>query len=154
MHVGHQIVGFSLSKRGDITEAIIPEIDQLIKHFLSNEFFTIKNKFEKLVEVPIRNTEKFVKTICDSTKLFKFEKSEKNAEPSLNAQLVIDTIKAEAKELNDKPNLWIGYNAFNAILHGKLSKTFDAQRNIDQRLLEEIYSWTVPGAGKRKLVKA
>jgi hypothetical protein len=35
-------------------------------------------------------------------------------------------------------NLWLGYNAFNEMLHGKLKKSFEQQRNLDGKLLQLV----------------
>lgn len=61
--------------------------------------------------------------------------------PSLNARLVMDTISKEARLLNTQPNMWLGYNAFNELLHNKLKKTFEAQKNIDAKILETILAY-------------
>ena len=45
----------------------------------------------------------------------------------------------EAMLLNEPPNLWLGYNAFNAVLHGTLKKSFSNQEKPDKKLFDEIY---------------
>ena len=46
----------------------------------------------------------------------------------------------EANALGARPNHWIGYNAFNELLHSKLKKTFTQQADIDARLFETVLS--------------
>lgn len=65
-----------------------------------------------------------------------YASSEKNLDPSLNARTVIETINQECKQLKVTPNLWIGYNAFNEILHNKLKKTFQSQKDMDVKLFD------------------
>jgi len=54
----------------------------------------------------------------------------------LNARLVLDVINKESKMLKTKPTAWLGYNAFNEVLHGKLKKTFEAQKQLDAKIFE------------------
>jgi hypothetical protein len=128
LHIAHTKIGFSIKHKGDICEVVMPEINTLVKTFMDNEFYEIRRKFEVLAERPIKNIAKFVKVQADHFKLFQFESSEKNPAPSLNARTVIETA----------PNMWIGYNAFNELLHGKLKKTFTQQAEIDSRIFEEF----------------
>lgn len=131
-------VGFSLKKRGNIVELVLPEMDKLITKFMDNEFYSLHRKFEVLAESPIDNIEEFVQITTEELELFKFACSEKNPEPSLNARTVIETIERESKQLQVRPNLWLGYNAFNGLLHGKLKKTFTEQKKLDGQLFEYI----------------
>jgi hypothetical protein len=79
-----------------------------------------------------------VQDINKKLSLIKYEASDKNPAPSLNARFILDVVNRETKMLNTKPNKWIVYNAFNELLHGKLQKTFDQQKQIDERLFDVI----------------
>jgi len=109
---------------------------------MDNEFYTLQEKFEVLAERPIRDVAGFVKMTANSLKMFKFEASDKNPNPSLNSQTVIDTIYRESRLLGEAPTLWLGYNAFNELLHGKLKKTFEAQKQLDGKLFEAVLQMT------------
>jgi hypothetical protein len=136
LHVAHSNIGFSVKHKGDVAEVVLPEITQLIARFMDNEFYSLQKKFEVLAETPITDLQGFVKFTCDKLSLFQYEASEKNPEPSLNARLVLDAINRESRLLNTAPNLWLGYNAFNEVLHGKLKKTFEAQKQLDAKIFE------------------
>jgi hypothetical protein len=136
LHVAHSKIGFSVKHRGNIAQLVLPEIKELATRFMDNEFYSIHRKFEVLAERPITNLDEFVKVTAEHFKLFQFESSEKNPSPSLNARLVLDTIRKEAAMLHESPNLWHGYNAFNSVLHTKLKKTFQQQRNLDEKIFE------------------
>ncbi len=135
-YVSKTEIGFSMKHRGDIEEIVIPKIATLIQQFMDNEYYTILKKFEVLAECPIKNVKDYVKLICDKTGIFQFEKSKENSDPSLNAQIVIDTINAEARMLKTDANLWLGYQGFNAVLFKKMSKSFNTGYNIDAQLFE------------------
>jgi archaellum component FlaC len=105
---------------------------------MSNEYYSIANNFEKMANTTISDVEAFVKQVSTELNLFKFEKSDKNAEPSLNAQMVIDTITKEARILDATPNLWLGYNAINELIHDKLKKSFDQQHTLDNKVFNHI----------------
>jgi hypothetical protein len=53
--------------------------------------------------------------------------------------LVLETIEQEAELLAGlRPNRWLGYNAFNSIVCGRLEKNFSEQENIDKILFDRI----------------
>jgi hypothetical protein len=99
----------------------------------------LKPKAEFLSGAIVSDVQKFVKDVCKETAIFKYEKSDKNPEPSLNAEIVADTILAESRYLNTSPNMWLGYNAFNEILHTKFAKSFDVQKTLDGKIFDTIY---------------
>jgi hypothetical protein len=139
LHIAHSQIGFKVKHTTEITQVVLPEIRQLIRKFLDNEYYTLQRKFEVLAETPIRNTKEFVRLTADALKLFQYEISETNQEPSLNARLVLESIEQESNVLRVQPNFWIGYNAFNEVLHNKLKKTFEQQKIIDSRLFETVF---------------
>ncbi len=138
LHISTSQIGFSVKHTGNITSIIMPEIEGLIRKFLDNEYYTLQKKFEVLAETPIKDLNGFVKLTADTLKLFKYEMSEKNNNPSANARLVLDVIQRESRILKVAPNFWIGYNAFNNVLHNKLQKSFQKQQEIDARLFEYV----------------
>jgi hypothetical protein len=138
LHVAHSEIGFSVKHRGDIAEIVLPEISGLVRTFMNNEFYELQRKFEVLAETQVSNIQDFVKSVCAKTALFQFEASEKNPDPSLNARLVMDIINRESSVLNTRPNLWLGYNAFNEVLHNKLKKGFEAQKQTDSKIFSHI----------------
>jgi hypothetical protein len=131
-------IGFSVKHTGAISEIVLPKLGELVANFMDNEFFSLKNKFDILAESRVSNVEKYVQGINKAMSLFKYEASDKNPAPSLNARFVLDVVNRETRMLNTKPNKWIVYNAFNELLHGKLQKTFDAQKQLDEKLFDLI----------------
>jgi len=140
LHVAHSKIGFSVKHRGNIAKVVLPEITELVTRFMDNEFYSIHRKFEVLAERPIEDLDGFVKLTSEHFKLFQFECSNKNPSPSLNARLVLDTIRSESNLLKSPPNLWHGYNALNSLLHNKLKKTFENQKNLDEKIFEYLLS--------------
>jgi len=139
LHVSVANISFKVRHNKGNTEVVIENIAEIVKKFMDNEFYSINRKFEVLAERPIEDLSKFVKFIAGEASLFKYEKSEKNPEPSKNAQLVIDTINREANILGTSPNLWLGYNAFNEWIHGREKRTFANQKDMDGRLFRTVY---------------
>lgn len=138
LHVTHSEIGFSIKHRGNVCEIVLPEIRQLVEKFLNNEFYSLQKKFEVMAETPLADVRDFVKLTAERLKMFVYETSEVNPQPSKNARRVIDTIYREADILQTRPNHWIGYNAFNEILHNRLKRSFDAQKVTDAHLFETI----------------
>lgn len=138
LHVAHSKVGFAVKHTGNIAAVVLPEISELVKKFMDNEFYEIRRKFEVLAERPIEDVREFVRLTAENMNVFKYESSEKNPEPGLNARLVIDGINREARMFGEKPTFWHGYNAFNEVLHDKLKKSFDVQRVTDTKIFENL----------------
>lgn len=139
LHIAETKLGFSAKHKGDIIEVSMQGIEMMVNKFLENEYYSLSKKFEVLAETYIADLDGFVKATAESLNLFKFEKSDKNPEPSLNARMVLEIMNREAKQLGTKPTLWHGYNAFNEVLHTKLKKTFDKQAEIDSKLFNTIF---------------
>ena len=140
LHVAQTHIGFSVKHSGAIADIVMPKLDTIVGQFMDNEFFTLKRKFEVLAERPVYNLEDYVKVTAKSLGIFKYEASDKNPEPSANARFIFDVVERETRQLNTRPNQWIVYNAFNELIHGKLKKTFDQQRTLDEKLFESVYA--------------
>lgn len=139
LHVAHTKVGFKVKHRGNIQNVVIPHIAELVNQFMSNEYYELKRKFDVLAECPIYDLSRFVQVICKDTNIFKFEKSDNNTDPSKLARDVIRIAENETLALGyDNPNLWIGYNAFNEVLHSEMKKPFEAQRILDNQIFEQV----------------
>ncbi|MFY0714989.1 DUF932 domain-containing protein [Seonamhaeicola sp. NFXS20] len=139
LHVSQAEIEFSIKHSKNNTSLIMPRLNNLFDKFLDNEFYTITKKFEKMKAFKIIDTQEFVKAILDRTKLFRYECSDMNSDPSKKSREVIKTLNYEALLLNEEPNLWLGYNAFNAVLHNVLKKSFGQQERLDKKLFDEIY---------------
>lgn len=138
-HVTETELDFRIRRRANITELYIEKIEETIAHFMENEFYSLHKKFEVLAESPISDVEGFVKYTLGKTGLFKYAKSEKNPDvASAGAQFVIDVINAEATELKTKPNLWLGYNAFNEYIHTQNEKVFTLQEEADKKIFAAV----------------
>jgi hypothetical protein len=138
LHTAKTNIGFSLRHKGNIQAMVLPAIYNTINGFIENEFYEIRKKFEVLADFKIVNHSEIVKQIAEETKLFKFECSDKNPLPSLNARTVIETIEREQRYFKEDINLWHVYNAFNELLHDKLKKNFDQQEKIDKKIFDAV----------------
>ncbi len=139
LHVAETEVEFSIKHSKNSTDLIMPKLNHLFDRFLNNEFYSIIRKFDTMKEFKIVDTKEFVREILNRTKLFKYECSDKNPDPSKKSRQVLEILDYEAILLNEEPNLWLGYNAFNSVLHGHLKKTFSQQEKWDKQLFEAIY---------------
>lgn len=138
LHIATTKIGFSLKHTGLITSILLPEIGTLIEKFINNEFYTIQSKFQKLADTPIYDLEEFTKKIAFNMNFFKYASSEKNPAPAINARIVMDTVRKESNLLDTQPNMWIGYNAFNDLLHTRLKRNFQSQKVSDELLFKNI----------------
>ena len=139
LHVSQSHIEFSLRHSKSNVDLLIPGLNALFNKFLDNEYYTVIRKFNQMKEFKIIDTKEFVKSILDRTKLFRYECSDKNENASKKSKEVLAILNYESLLLNEEPNLWIGYNAFNAVLHNTLKKGFSAQERFDKILFEEVY---------------
>ena len=140
LHVSQAEIAFSMKHNRNAQELIIPKLHQLFQKFLDNEYYEVLGKFELMKTIEIIDTKKFVRNILQEIKLFRYECSDTNEEPSKKSRMILDLIETETLLLHQKPNLWLGYNAFNSVLHNNLKKSFTQQEKLDKKLFETIYS--------------
>jgi len=138
LHIAHSTIGFNIKHKGQLPEIVMPNIKYLIAKFMDNEYYELQRKFEVLAEKPITNIEEWVKMTCEDLKLFMYESSKENPTPSLNARTVIDIINRESRQLQTGANAWILYNSFNEVIHDKLKKSFQSQKDADERLFNYV----------------
>ena len=140
LHVSQTELEFAIRHTKNCTDLIMPSLHQLFNKFLDNEFYSIVQKFDTMKTVKIVDVKAFVKSILEKTKLFRYECSDTNGDPSKKSREVIEILNNEAIWLHQAPNLWLGYNAFNSVLHGTLKKTFSQQEKLDKLVFNEIYA--------------
>jgi len=140
LHVAQSNIAFSVKHRGSIVELVMPKIEEVMRKFMDNEYYSLSKKFEVLAErtISANDLQGFVKLTADKLNIFKFESSEKNPAPSLNARTILETISRESTQMGEQPNAWLVYNAFNELLHDKMKKTFEQQKNLDGKLFEIV----------------
>ena len=139
LHVSQVEIEFAIKHSKNNTDLIMPRLNNLFDKFVDNEFYAITKKFDRMREFKIIDTKEFVKAILDRTKLFRYECSDKNNDPSKKSREILEILDNEALLLNDEPNLWIGYNAFNQMLHNTLKKSFSQQERLDKKLFDVVY---------------
>jgi len=140
LHVSNAQIDFSIKHTKNNTELILPKLNGLFERFLDNEYYEITKKFREMEEIVLIDTKAFVKDILEKTKLLRYECSDKNDDPSKKSREVIELINDEPFPAYSKPNLWVGYNAFNWMLHNNLKKSFSQQEKLDKLLFDEIYA--------------
>lgn len=138
MHISTTEIQFGIRHSGNIVEVVMPKIDELMSKFMDNEYYSIHKKFEVLAETSVEDIEEFVKMTATDLKLFQFEKSAKNSEPSQHAQVVMEIMGREARVLGVQPNLWLGYNAFNEFIANHLKMPFEKIRKTDVQIFDYV----------------
>ena len=136
LHVSNAQIDFSIKHTKNNTELILPKLNGLFERFLDNEYYEITRKFKKMEEIVLIDTKAFVKEILEKTKLFRYECSDKNDDPSKKSRKLLDLITEEGHD----STLWDGYNAFNWMLHNTLKKSFSQQEKLDKMIFDEVYA--------------
>lgn len=119
---------------------VLPSINTMLEKYQATEGINIIKRFEVLAESPVVNIRDFVIDVTIKSGIFKFEKSDKNPEPSINSEFVLNTIARESNLLNFAPNKWLVYNAFNEWLYNenRNQKHDTIRRELDINVFETI----------------
>lgn len=140
LHMTHTRIDFSIKATKGNMETFVPKIDDIVKRFLDNEMYTIKDKIDKMKVSFIDEKQIFnwIEELNKQDKVFRFDKSEENPAPSLNAEIVHDIVVRDALATGTEPNAWLLYSAFNELIHGKLQKNFTDQKELDVKVFNNI----------------
>jgi hypothetical protein len=140
LHVSTNDLAFNIRKTKKNLEIVFPSMTEMLENYKKNDMVKIFRKFEVLAEKTIKKEElnHIIKNL--STNIFMFEKSEKNHEPSINANFVLDVIARESDLLKVKPNAWIVYNAMNELIYSddRNKKTDSQRRSLDVNLFANV----------------
>ena len=105
LQVSKAEIEFAIKNSKNNTDLIMPRLNNLFDKFVDNEFYAITEKFDRMREFKIIDTKEFVKVILDRTKLFRYECSDKNNDPSKKSREVLEILDNEALLLDEAPNL-------------------------------------------------
>lgn len=139
LHISEAQIEFSIKYNRNNSEMVIPRLKNLLNEFMNNNFYKIAEKFHKMKNYRVTDTKEFVKAVLDKTKLFRYECGDENRELSKLSLEVIRVLNYEALLLDEVPNMWLGYNAFNSTIHETLEKSFSQQELLDKKLFDIIY---------------
>lgn len=137
LHIAQSEISFNFKHTKNNATLLIPRLEELIQHYLETEYYELNKKINLLSDIKI-DAEKFTKYVCEKSKLFSFEKNIRNTETSEYATRVINTIFSESKILGVEPSAWLGYNAFNEVLHSELNFNFNVKQEKDMSLFELV----------------
>lgn len=140
LHMATTQLEFRVKHTKNSMALFIPNIEDLVKRFLDNEVYSIKNKIEKMKThfIGEKQIYEWIEQLSKEEKVFKFEKSDENPEPSLNATIIHDIVVRDANATGVEPNAWLVYSAFNELIHGKLNKRFTDQKELDTRVFNNV----------------
>ncbi|MGB3342796.1 MAG: DUF932 domain-containing protein [Aequorivita sp.] len=116
LHVSQSEIAFSIKHSKNNTDLIMPKLNLLFDKFLDNEYYEITRKFREMEGIVLIDSKAFVKEILEETKLFRYECSDKNNNPSKKSRELLDMIAEEGHDYYATPTLWDGYNAFNGMV--------------------------------------
>jgi hypothetical protein len=139
LHIAVSEIEFNFKHTKNNASVLMPRLDELINHYLATEYYELNKKINHLSDVII-DPVKFTQEVCDRSKLFSYEKNKRNTDVSDYANRVINTILSEAEILNVQPSAWLGYNAFNEVLHGEMNYTFNVKQEKDASLFSMVYN--------------
>ena len=137
----------------------IPNIEQLVQRFLSNEMYFIQDKIQKMqthfidekqIESWIKELAKQERVWIDNSeenylkRLQKAEQSGKDitkvapAKESPNIETVKSILIRDAETTGVEPNAWLLYSAFNEFIHSNTSQVFTNQKELDTKVFNSI----------------
>ena len=137
----------------------IPNIEQLVQNFLSNEMFSIQDKIQKMQThfIDEKQIENWIKELAKQERVWidnseenylkrlqKAEQSGKDiskvspAKDSPNIETVKSILIRDAETTGVEPNAWLLYSAFNEFIHSNTSQVFTNQKELDTKVFNSI----------------
>ena len=137
----------------------IPNIEQLVQSFLSNEMFSIQDKIQKMQThfIDEKQIENWIKELAKQERVWidnseesylkrlqKAEQSGKDiskvspAKESPNIETVKSILIRDAETTGVEPNAWLLYSAFNEFIHSNTSQVFTNQKELDTKVFNSI----------------
>ena len=137
----------------------IPNIEQLVQRFLSNEMFSIQDKIQKMQThfIDEKQIENWIKELAKQERVWidnseenylkrlqKAEQSGKDiskvspAKESPNIETVKSILIRDAETTGVEPNAWLLYSAFNEFIHSNTSQVFTNQKELDTKVFNSI----------------
>ena len=137
----------------------IPNIEQLVQSFLSNEMFSIQDKIQKMQThfIDEKHIENWIKELAKQERVWidnseenylkrlqKAEQSGKDiskvspAKDSPNIETVKSILIRDAETTGVEPNAWLLYSAFNEFIHSNTSQVFTNQKELDTRVFNSV----------------
>ena len=137
----------------------IPNIEQLVQNFLSNEMFSIQDKIQKMQThfIDEKQIENWIKELAKQERVWidnseenylkrlqKAEQSGKDiskvspAKDSPNIETVKSILIRDAETTGVEPNAWLLYSAFNEFIHSNTSQVFTNQKVLDTKVFNSI----------------
>lgn len=159
MHMTTTQLEFKVKHTKGKMNLFIPNIEQLVQRFLSNEMFFIQDKIQKMkthfidekqIESWIKELAKQDRVWADNSeenflmRLRKAEESGKDiskvapAKESPNIEIVKNILIRDAETTGVEPNAWLLYSAFNEFIHSNTSQVFTNQKELDTRVFNSV----------------
>lgn len=140
MHMTHSQIEFSIKATKGNMGSFVPKIDDIVKRFLENEMYGIKDKIDimKVHFIDEKQIFQWIDDLATQEKVFRFDISDDNKNPSLNSKLVHDIVIRDANATDTEPNAWLLYSAFNEVIHGKMKKPFTDQKMLDTKVFNNV----------------
>ena len=159
LHMATTQLEFKLKHTRGNMELFIPNIEGIMKKFLDNEVFTIKDKIqqmkthfidEKQLDMWIKDLALQERVWVDNGEKRYLERLEKAtaegkdiskilpASTSANVDIVRNIIIRDANATGVEPNAWLMYSAFNEFIHSRDAVVFDKLKSTDTGVFNNI----------------
>ena len=159
MHMTTTQLEFKVKHTKGKMNLFIPNIEQLVQRFLSNEMFFIQDKIQKMkthfidekqIEIWIKELAKQDRVWVDNSEenyLMRLREAEESGEDlskvipakqSQNIEIVKNILIRDAETTGVEPNAWLLYSAFNEFIHSSTSQVFAKQKELDTRVFNSV----------------
>ena len=159
MHMTTTQLEFKVKHTKGKMKLFIPNIEQLVQSFLSNEMFSIQDKIQKMQThfIDEKQIENWIKELAKQERVWidnseesylkrlqKAEQSGKDiskvspAKESPNIETVKSILIRDAETTGVEPNAWLLYSAFNEFIHSNTSQVFTNQKELDTKVFNSI----------------
>ena len=159
MHMTTTQLEFKVKHTKGKMKLFIPNIEQLVQSFLSNEMFSIQDKIQKMQThfIDEKQIENWIKELAKQERVWidnseenylkRLQKAEQSgkeiskvspAKESPNIETVKSILIRDAETTGVEPNTWLLYSAFNEFIHSNTSQVFTNQKELDTKVFNSI----------------
>lgn len=159
MHMTTTQLEFKVKHTKGKMKLFIPNIEQLVQSFLSNEMFSIQDKIQKMQThfIDEKQIENWIKELAKQERVWidnseenylkRLQKAEQSgkeiskvspAKESPNIETVKSILIRDAETTGVEPNAWLLYSAFNEFIHSNTSQVFTNQKELDTKVFNSI----------------
>lgn len=159
LHMATTQLEFKVKHTKGNMELFIPNIEDLVKRFLDNEVYSLKDKISTMKThfIDEKQIDKWIKDLAQQERVWvdngekryleRLDKATKEGKDlskvlkagvSPNVDVVKNILIRDANATGVEPNAWLVYSAFNEFIHSNTGIVFEKNKDLDTRIFNNV----------------